>query len=117
MDNQLAWAAGFVESGGQLSRWKGGISLRLMRKDAEPFYRLKDLTGVGEILEPGEDRRARFSYVASDNDVVTLIRLLQPMLGPSFLARASHLLGESMPAALETSCSFGDASTRSQEAR
>jgi hypothetical protein len=90
-NDQRAWAAGFLESGAQLGPWKGGVSLRIMRKDPDPLYRLQDVTGVGEVQEPQGDRLERFSYMAFNEDAAELIRVLQPMLGPSWLERAGDL--------------------------
>lgn len=91
-NDQRAWAAGFVESGGQLSPWKGGVSLRIMRKNPDPLYRLQDITGVGEVLEPQGDRLERFTFIAFNEDAAELIRRIKPMLGPSWLERSGELL-------------------------
>lgn len=91
-NDQRAWAAGFVESGAQLGPWKGGVSLRIMRKDPDPLYRLQDATEIGDVLEPQGDRLGRFVFVAYNEDAAELIRSLKPMLGPSWLERSGKLL-------------------------
>jgi hypothetical protein len=94
-----SWAAGFVESGAQVSPWKRGVSLRVRRKDPEPLYRLQEITGVGAVIEPREGT-TRYTYHASNAEVVQIVNELAPALGASWLSRTRELLHRVLGTAL-----------------
>lgn len=77
----LAWAAGFMDSGAQVGPWKRSIMLRIRRTDPEPLHRFRDIVGVGEVIQ--SDGGRWHYYIAGNVELARLAEQLLPWLGES----------------------------------
>lgn len=86
-DPEVAWAAGFFEGEGTITRSSGRLFVRLNNTDSEPVYRFAGIVGFGEVYGPyeypgphGSKRKPFWVWHAEEYDALEVLELLWPWL-------------------------------------
>jgi hypothetical protein len=87
----LAWAAGVLDSGAQISIWQKVITLRLQRRDPRNLHRLADILEEGIVTPPTEGARTRWSFRAEGAAVLRITEKLRPWLSAERTQRVEEL--------------------------
>lgn len=87
---RLLWAAGYFESGAQVSPWHQGISLRIRKKNPESLIVFREIVGIGAVLEP-TGKEQRHTYRADNREVEEIAQLLAPWLTEGTIERLEQL--------------------------
>jgi hypothetical protein len=88
---EFAWAAGVVDSGGQVSIWKDVAVLRVRRQDPAILYRLAAITGEGAVQAPISTKSPRWMYHAEGDAVLRIVEQLAPWLSRERLEQFQKL--------------------------
>jgi hypothetical protein len=82
---QLAYAAGVIDSGAQISTWHRVPTLRLQRRDPAVLHRVATIVREGAVFPPTKGARGRWMFRAEGPAVRRIAEKLQPWLSPGRL--------------------------------
>ena len=79
---ELAWAAGFFDGEGSVSKIRRGVIASVSQADVRPLQRLLDAVGEGRLHGPyvGEDRTTMYVYRANGQAALRVLARLWPYL-------------------------------------
>lgn len=86
-DPEVAWAAGFFEGEGTITRSNGRLVVRLNNTDSEPVYQFAHIIRFGEVYGPyhyesrdGYRRKPFWVWLAEEFEALEVLELLWPAL-------------------------------------